>query len=109
MEILNVLPLCLAFEQVFNYVLAWCGMSLIVGVTAKLLVPGENPHGTLPTFLIGFFASILTSLLLKFLYQNFFEEPNFNPIQVLTLVMSSVVGAFGLFLYRGMARFFNPR
>lgn len=97
----------LELEPILNYVLIWCGMSVVVGAAAKLLVPGENPHGTLATFLIGFFATILSSLALKVIYERFWDVTEFNPIQPMTLLVSMFVGAVGLFLFRGAAKIFS--
>lgn len=49
-----------------NLFLVWVGFGTLVGLLAKLILPGKDPGGTLATFLIGVFGSIVGAALLFF-------------------------------------------
>lgn len=95
------------FDAILNYVLLMTGMATISGVGAKLLVPGQRLQGVVSTFLIGLVSTILSGLILKYLYRYLWDVTDFNPFQVFTLVLSVLIGAVMLFLYRWVANLFS--
>ena len=48
-------------------ILAWIGMGLIVGVLAKLIMPGKDPGGIIVTILIGIAGAFVGGFLGSFL------------------------------------------
>ncbi|MBE6428607.1 MAG: hypothetical protein E7028_08535 [Planctomycetaceae bacterium] len=94
-------------EQVFNYVLAWCGMVFLAGISAKLLVSPKNLHGTLSTFMIGFFASLAAGILLKLFFLRFLNEESFTFLQPITFFTACALGAGGLYIYLCMIKLFR--
>lgn len=97
----------MSLDAILNYVLLMTGMSTISGAGAKLLVPGMKLQGILSTFLLGLVSTILSGLILKHLYQYWWDITDFNPFQFCTLVLSIVLGAVVLFLYRWIAGLFG--
>lgn len=95
------------FDAVLNYVLLMTGMATISGVGAKLLVPGQRLQGVISTFLIGLVSTILSGLILKYVYQHWWDIKDFNPFQIFTLVLSIALGAVVLFLYRWIMDLFS--
>ena len=94
-------------DAILNYVLLMTGMATISGVGAKLLVPGQKLQGIISTFLLGLVSTILSGLVLKHLYRYWWDVTDFNPFQAFTLVVSIVIGAVMLFLYRWIAGLFS--
>jgi uncharacterized membrane protein YeaQ/YmgE (transglycosylase-associated protein family) len=54
------------FTQWGNFLLIWIGFGTLVGLLAKLILPGKDPGGTLATLIIGVFGSIVGAALLFF-------------------------------------------
>jgi len=96
-----------SLDALLNYVLLSVGMATISGVGAKLLVPGPKRSGTFSTLIIGFASTALSVLTLKYLYERLWNITDFNPFQFLTLVLSVLLGALGLFLYRSITDLFG--
>ena len=82
-------------------VLGWILFGLIVGVIAKLLMPGRDPGGFIVTMLLGVAGSFIAGLLGRAigLYHNYGDGPG---------IIASILGAMLLlFLYRAFVR--RPR
>ena len=94
-------------DAILNYVLLMTGMATISGVGAKLLVPGQKLQGIVTTFLLGLISTILSGLVLKYLYRRLWDVTDFNPFQIFTLVLSIALGAVILFLYRWIMDLFT--
>ena len=95
------------FDAILNYVLLMTGMATISGVGAKLLVPGQKLQGVVTTFLLGLVSTILSGLILKYLYRVWWDVTDFNLFQIFTLVLSIALGAVMLFLYRWIMDLFS--
>ena len=54
------------FTDWAHFALLWVGFGTIVGLLAKLILPGKDPGGTLATVVIGIFGSIIGAALLFF-------------------------------------------
>lgn len=107
-DVLNRTVLCLSLEQVLNCVLIWCGMAVVTGSFAKMMVPGTRPHGTLSTLLIGFASITATSFVFKILYENIYKQ-EFNPVHPVNLTAAILLAGGGMFLYRFIADTITPR
>ena len=94
-------------DAILNYVLLMTGMATISGVGSKLLVPGQKLQGVISTFLIGLVSVIVSGQILKYLYRVWWDIKDFNLFQLFTLVLSIVLGAVALFLYRWIADLFT--
>ena len=103
------IPLAYALEAVFNYVFMWCGMSIIAGAVAKLLIPGNTLRGTLWTFLTGFLSMSAGAFLLKLFYRHALDVEEFNPFHPFVLLLAIVIGAAGVFICRCVSSIFSKR
>jgi uncharacterized membrane protein YeaQ/YmgE (transglycosylase-associated protein family) len=78
-------------------ILGWIVFGLVVGIVAKLLMPGRDPGGFIITMLLG----VVGAMLGGFLGRAFgFYGPN----QAAGFLMSVVGAILVLFVYRKMAR-----
>ena len=78
-------------------VLGWIVFGLVVGIVAKLLMPGRDPGGFIVTMLLG----VVGAMIGGFLGRAFgFYGPN----QAAGFLMSVVGAILVLFVYRKMAR-----
>ncbi len=55
-----------ALTEWSHLALVWVGFGTIVGLLAKLILPGKDPGGTIATVVIGIFGSIIGAALLFF-------------------------------------------
>lgn len=55
------------FTQWANFCLIWIGFGTLVGLLAKLILPGKDPGATFATLVIGVFGSIVGAALLFFI------------------------------------------
>jgi len=55
------------FTQWANYCLIWIGFGTLVGLLAKLILPGKDPGATFATLIIGVFGSVVGAALLFFI------------------------------------------
>ena len=81
-------------------VIGWIFFGLVVGVIAKLLMPGRDPGGFIITILIGIAGSLLGGLIGRMLGL-------YGPGETAGWIMSILGAVVLLFLYRMMSR--RPR
>jgi uncharacterized membrane protein YeaQ/YmgE (transglycosylase-associated protein family) len=74
-------------------IIGWIVFGLIVGVIAKLLMPGKDPGGFIITILIGIAGAVLGGLLGRMVGL-------YGPNQAAGLIMSVLGAVLLLFLYR---------
>ena len=74
-------------------ILGWIVFGLIVGVVAKLLMPGRDPGGFIITILLGIAGAVIGGLIGRALG---FYGPN----EAAGLIMSVIGAVLLLFLYR---------
>lgn len=74
-------------------VIGWIVFGLVVGVIAKLLMPGRDPGGVIVTALIGIAGAVVGGLLGRFL--GFY-----GPGEVAGYLMSILGAVLLLFVYR---------
>lgn len=79
------------------HIIAWIIFGLIVGVIAKLLMPGRDPGGFIVTILLGIAGSLLGGFVGRALGL-------YGPGQAAGFLMSIVGAIVLLFLYRLIAR-----
>jgi len=79
------------------HILGWILFGLIVGVIAKLLMPGRDPGGFLVTILLGIAGALLGGFIGRALGL-------YGPGQPAGFLMSLLGAVALLFLYRMMAR-----
>ena len=78
-------------------ILGWILFGLIVGIVAKLMMPGRDPGGIILTMLLGIIGAVIGGVLGRALGL-------YQPGEPAGLLMS-IVGAIGvLALYRAVAR-----
>ena len=56
--------------QFANVGLTWIGFGTVVGLTAKAVMPGRDPGGTVATLLMGIAGSLIGCALLRFFYPD---------------------------------------
>lgn len=78
-------------------VLGWIVFGLIVGVIAKVVMPGRDPGGFIVTILLGIAGALLGGFLGRML--GFYSEG-----QAAGIIMSILGAIVLLFLYRQMTR-----
>ena len=78
-------------------VIIWCVFGLIAGFLAKVLHPGEDPIGLIPTILIGVCGSFIGGAI------NWVVEAGRAPFEPSGLIMSVVGGV----LFCAVWRFYN--
>ncbi|VAX39795.1 Transglycosylase associated protein [hydrothermal vent metagenome] len=83
-------------EQAINEMLVWVGFGTLVGLSAKAIMPGRDPGGTVATLLMGIGGSVIGCGTLMFLT----NVKKVTPISPLGFV-AATGGAFAiLFFYR---------
>ncbi len=83
-------------EQAINEMLVWVGFGTLVGLSAKAIMPGRDPGGTVATLLMGIGGSVIGCGSLMFLT----NVRKVTPISPLGFV-AATGGAFAiLFFYR---------
>ena len=83
-------------QQTANDILVWIGFGTLVGLTAKAIMPGRDPGGTIATLLMGIGGSVIGCGTLLF----FLNGHRVTPIS-LTGFVAGTGGAFILlFFYR---------
>ncbi len=73
-----------------NHTLTWIGFGTLVGLSAKAIMPGRDPGGTVATLMMGIAGTLIGCAILRFFY------PTMN-IQPISLEGFSV-GAGGAFI-----------
>ena len=78
-------------------ILGWIIFGLVVGVLAKILMPGKDPGGIIVTMLLGIVGALLGGFIGRAL--NFYQ-----PGEPAGLLMSIVGAVLVLAIYRAMVR-----
>jgi uncharacterized membrane protein YeaQ/YmgE (transglycosylase-associated protein family) len=78
-------------------ILGWIVFGLIVGVIAKLVMPGKDPGGVVVTILLGIAGAVVAGFLGQLLGL-------YGPDDGAGLIMSVVGAALLLFVYRKLRR-----
>ncbi len=108
-EVYNQTVVSISPEQILNCLVIWCGMAVIVGAFAKIMVLGTRPRGTLSTLIVGFTSITITSFLMKFMYENMYPDCEFNPVHPLNIFAAILLAAAGMGLYRFLADTIAPK
>lgn len=58
-----------------EYILLWIGFGTVVGLTAKVLMPGRDPGGAIATVLMGITGSVIGCGIYKLLYPHIVVSP----------------------------------
>ena len=80
-------------QNCVNVAFLWIGFGVAVGLTARALLPGEEPKGTLGTVLVGVGGSSVGLLLLSV----FWRSQPLNPISPMGFFVS-LLAAIGILL-----------
>lgn len=75
-------------------ILVWIGLGLIIGVAAKLIMPGNENMGWIRTILVGIAGSFIGIMGAR----HFFNLPNYSAFSWQGIVLG-VIGAFALVLF----------
>ncbi|MDO5113809.1 MAG: GlsB/YeaQ/YmgE family stress response membrane protein [Planctomycetia bacterium] len=86
-------------QILLNIILLWTGMAVVVGGTAKLLVPGVRPRGTCATLVLGVLSSTIGCFLMRQFFLIFFGDARFNPISLPGIIASILTATFFLGIY----------
>lgn len=85
-----------------EYILLWVGFGTVVGLLAKLIMPGRDPGGSVATLLMGIVGTLVGCGLARFLR----PEYAVRPISLAGLVVG-VAGTFVILLiYRVMSGYY---
>ena len=82
-----------------NIVLIWIGFGTLAGLLARVILPLEEPSGSLPTLTLGITGSAIGLGLLSWIQRGGPSNP-INPLGFL----AAVAGAFGLLLIYHLLR-----
>ena len=88
--------LMLMAEQAVNEMLVWVGFGTLVGLSAKAIMPGRDPGGTVATLLMGIGGSVVGCGSLMFLT----NVQKVTPISPLGFVAATAGAFILLFFYR---------
>ncbi|MEK6556189.1 MAG: GlsB/YeaQ/YmgE family stress response membrane protein [Bdellovibrionota bacterium] len=77
-----------------QHILVWIGLGLVIGVLAKLIMPGNENMGWIRTILLGIAGSFLGIMGAAY----FFRLPNYSAFSWQGIVLG-VIGAFVLVLF----------
>jgi uncharacterized membrane protein YeaQ/YmgE (transglycosylase-associated protein family) len=86
----------LAVEQGIHELLVWVGFGTLVGLTAKGVMPGRDPGGTVATLMLGIVGCVVGCGTLSF----FRPEAKVSPISPLGFICATLGGFILLFSYR---------
>ncbi len=92
-------------QETINVILIWLGFSIIVGLIARILVPGRVNRGPFATLIIGLTGSCLGPLLATTLR----EVENFNPIGPAGFIISILTAVVALYLFHFTMILFPPK
>jgi uncharacterized membrane protein YeaQ/YmgE (transglycosylase-associated protein family) len=82
-------------SQWAHFVLIWVGFGTLVGLLAKMILPGKDPGGALATVVIGIVGSVIGAALLFF-----FSGVRVSPISPGGFALALAATTFLLVLYR---------
>ncbi len=86
-----------------NDVLVWIGFGTLVGLSAKAVMPGRDPGGTIATMLMGIGGAVIGCGT----FSLFMDGQRVTPISPLGLLVATA-GAFSLlFFYRLLGGYFD--
>lgn len=91
-------------QILLNLVLLWTGMAVVVGGSAKLLMPGVRPRGTCATLILGIFSSTIGCFLMRQFFSYFLGDSHFNPLSLPGIIASILVATFFLGIYHFLAQ-----
>jgi uncharacterized membrane protein YeaQ/YmgE (transglycosylase-associated protein family) len=80
-------------------ILSWIIMGLIVGVVAKLIMPGDDPGGFIVTILLGIAGALLGGFV-----GNFFQLGDVTGFNMVSLLLALGGSLILLILYRLIVR-----
>ncbi|MDO4584549.1 MAG: hypothetical protein Q4D62_10655 [Planctomycetia bacterium] len=86
-------------QILLNLVLLWTGMAVVVGGSAKLLIPGVRPRGTCSTLILGILSSTIGCFFMRQFFLYVMGDAHFNPISLPGIVASILVATFFLGIY----------
>lgn len=89
----------LAVEQAIHELLVWVGFGTLVGLSAKAIMPGRDPGGTVATLMIGIVGCVIGCGTLMF----FRPEAKVSPISPMGFICATVGGFVILLTYRVLA------
>lgn len=93
---MNDPQLALAIEQGIHELLVWVGFGTLVGLSAKAIMPGRDPGGTVATLMLGIVGCVIGCGTLLF----FRPEAKVSPISPLGFVCATLGGFLLLLCYR---------
>lgn len=96
---MNDPELTLAIEQAIHELLVWVGFGTLVGLTAKAIMPGRDPGGTVATLMVGIIGCVIGCGTLMF----FRPEAKVTPISPLGFLCATGGGFLILLTYRILA------
>lgn len=94
-------------QSFLNVVLLWIGFALLVGLAARLLVPGRRGRSAWMTFIIGVTGGCLGPLLVTTFFP--IEMETFNPIGLFGFLVSVASAAAALILFQLTMWIFPPK
>lgn len=92
-------------QSLLNVILLWLGFAALVGLTARVLVPGRRGRGPWSTLLVGLTGSCLGPLLTT----AFFKIDRFNPIGLFGFLASVAAAVTALLLFYLTMAIFPPK
>ena len=96
---MNDPELMAAIEQGIHELLVWVGFGTLVGLTAKAVMPGRDPGGTVATLMVGIVGCVIGCGTLMF----FRPEAEVSPISPLGFLCATCGGFIILLSYRMLA------
>ena len=79
--------------------LLWIGAAVVVGVAAKLLVPGTHLKGTWSTLVVGMIGCTLASVLMRFILVNLLGREMYAPFSFMEIIAGIVLASGVLAVY----------
>ena len=92
----------LAVEQAIHELLVWVGFGTLVGLSAKAIMPGRDPGGTVATLMMGIGGTVIGSGVLMF----FTGGKRITPISPLGFVVATAGAFIILGFYRILAGYY---
>lgn len=94
-------------QSFLNVVLIWIGFALLIGLTARTLIPGKRGRSAWMTFIIGLTGACLGPLLVTTFFPIDLET--FNPIGLFGFLVSVISAAVALILFHLTMLIFPPK
>lgn len=80
-------------------ILTWLVIGIVVGLLARLVVPGKQGIGIVPTIIIG----VLGAMLGGFISYSLLDVQDNGGIQWIPLILAVIIGALGVAAYTRIA------